>query len=469
MDAAALGLAAEALLQVAQEVTDRRARRELLHQRQQAREVGLARQLLLAEPAGRVGDPALSLHDLRDRAERRGVLPSSQQPQRPPRGRPLDERRAAHLERDPGEREGLLVVLRARVQAVEHRHLLVRDALAGEAPHLADDELGLGQPVGLHQGQRLLAAGPDGAQHLLRAAQLGHEPVRDREDLRRRAVVLLEPHDERAGKARGHRQEILRRRARERVDRLVVVADDAEVVAVAEPALEERLLQQVDVLVLVDRERAVALAEGRQRRLVLVEQADRQLEQVFEVDEPAFGLPRLVGAKDALHQVVRERRLVVAELAPVGRRGQAPVLRPLDLRGEVGQRPEAERAGQRPRDRQQHRRLRREQLAELLAAEVAELGERGRVEGARGDAGDAQARQPRAHLGRRLVREGDGEDLAGRERSRRDLVRDPPRDRRRLARARAREDADRPAHGLDRAPLLGVELGEDVLQSPERD
>ena len=69
-----------------------------------------------------------------------------------------------------------------------------------------------------------------------------------------------------------------------RVDRLVVVADDAEVVAVAEPQVEQRLLEQVDVLVLVDRERAVALAEGRADLRVALVQADRQLEQILEVD-----------------------------------------------------------------------------------------------------------------------------------------------------------------------------------------
>jgi hypothetical protein len=52
-----------------------------------------------------------------------------------------------------------------------------------------------------------------------------------------------------------------RRRAGKAVDRLVVVADDADVVALAEPEVEQRLLQQVDVLVLVDRERPVAVAE----------------------------------------------------------------------------------------------------------------------------------------------------------------------------------------------------------------
>ena len=135
-----------------------------------------------------------------------------------------------------------------------------------------------------------------------------------------------------------------------------------------------------------------------------------------------------------------------------------------DLRRQVGQGPKAERAGKRASDRQQHGRLRGKELAELIAAEVAELGERRRVEGSRGNAGDAEAGQPLAHLGRRLVGEGDGEDLAGRERTGRDLVRHSPRDRRRLTGARAREDADRPAHGLDRAALLGVQPREDVLR-----
>ena len=152
----------------------------------------------------------------------------------------------------------------------------------------------------------------------------------------------------------------------------------------------------------------------------------------------------------------------------VGRRGQPPVLRPLDLGGQVGERPEAEGAGQRPRDREEHGRLRREHLAELLAAEVAELGERGRVEGARGDARGAEAGEALAHLRRRLVGEGHGEDLAGGERAGGDLVRDAVRDRRRLARARARENADGAAHGLDRAPLLGVEPREDVLRHGAR-
>ena len=44
----------------------------------------------------------------------------------------------------------------------------------------------------------------------------------------------------------------------------------------------------------------------------------------------------------------------------------------------------------------------------------------------------------------------------------RDLVRDPPRDRRRLPGAGAGEDADRPAHRLGGAPLLGIQTVEDL-------
>ena len=67
-----------------------------------------------------------------------------------------------------------------------------------------------------------------------------------------------------------HREQVLRRSAGERVDRLVVVADDAELVARAEPELEQRLLEQVHVLVLVDGERAEALAERIAERDVVL-------------------------------------------------------------------------------------------------------------------------------------------------------------------------------------------------------
>ena len=318
---------------------------------------------------------------------------------------------------------------------------------------------------GCTSDQRLRAAREHRPQDLLRAAELRHEAVRRRQDLRRRAVVLLQPHDQRAREPRRHPEQVLRRRAREGVDRLVVVADDAQVVAVADPALQQRLLEQVHVLVLVDRERLVALLERGARVRILVVHAHRELEEILEVDQASLGLARLVRAEDALHHVVGHRRLVVAQRPPVRVRREAAVLRPLDLRRQVGERAVAERHRQRPRDRQQDRRLRGQHLADR-AGEVVELGERGRVERPRGHAPGAKHSQPLPHLRRGLVRERHREDLVRRERARRHLVGDAPRDRRRLARARAREDAHRAAHGLDRAALLRVQPLEDHRPEP---
>ena len=183
---------------------------------------------------------------------------------------------------------------------------------------------------------------------------------------------------------------MLGRRARERVDRLVVVADDAEVVAFAEPAFEQTLLEEVDVLVLVDREGVVAGAERLARALVLVVQADGELEQVLEVDQAPSLLAALVAREDAGHEVWRDRRLVLAEALEVGRGREAAVLRPLDLVREIGERPEPERPRERARALLDEERLRREDGSRALGDEMVELGERSRVKGPRRDSGDAE-------------------------------------------------------------------------------
>ena len=80
------------------------------------------------------------------------------------------------------------------------------------------------------------------------------------------------------------REQPLGARAGEPVDRLVVVADRAEVVPVAEPEVEQRLLEKVDVLVLVDGERAPAVVHRRAHRVVRLQQPRRALEQILEVE-----------------------------------------------------------------------------------------------------------------------------------------------------------------------------------------
>ena len=63
------------------------------------------------------------------------------------------------------------------------------------------------------------------------------------------------------------------------------VADDAHLVAVAEPLVEQRLLQRADVLVLVDDEVVVLLAHRVGDLAVLGDQADGVEQDVLEVDD----------------------------------------------------------------------------------------------------------------------------------------------------------------------------------------
>ena len=267
-------------------------------------------------------------------------------------------------------------------------------------------------------------------------------------------------------------EQVRRRRAGERVDRLVVVADHAQVVAVAEPAFEQGGLERVHVLVLVHGERGEPRPDLLGGLGVLVEQPQREPEHVLEVEPPHRALAPLVAVVDAVHQVGGDRRLVVAELAEVPLRRDHPVLRPLDLAGELAAREELVRRRERVRERRDERSLVVEHLGERLAGvrgpQPRELRERGRVERARLHTLDAERREPGPQLPRGLVREGHREDLGRLERSAPDLARDAVRDRGGLARPRAGQDRDR-ASERERGLTLGlVQAGEDALEIGHR-
>src|SRR6266487_4570869 len=301
--------------------------------------------------------------------------------------------------------EGLLEVDRARVQADQHGHLLEGRAGGVQLADALDDELRFGIAA-VEAAQLGLRARPVRlAQMLLGAAEPRDEPVREAEHLRRRAVVGLQPNDGRIREVLRQRQQVLGSRAREGVDRLVVVADRAELVAVAEPELEQRLLQQVDVLVLVDREGAIALVHLRERLGLVLEQLDRQTEQILEVDRAGSLLAPLVLAEDAGHQVVRDRRLVAVQTTAVGLGHQPPVLRPLDLGREIDRGPELVRHRQRVADLPEHQSFGGEDPPGRRAAEPAQLRERGRMERPRRSEEHTSELQSPVHLVCRLLLE----------------------------------------------------------------
>ena len=352
--------------------------------------------------------------------------------------------------------ERLLELARARVGAHEHRHLLERQPLRVQLPHVGDD-------AQRRPDHRLRPVRQRRRERLRRAAEPRHETIRELDHLCGRAVVPLEPHDLGVREAPRQREQPLGARPREAVDRLVVVADRAEVVPLAEPEIEQRLLEEVDVLVLVDGEGTPAVVHRRAGGVIALQQACRPLEEVLEVEQPLGRLPPLVLPEHAQRKVGRDRRLVVPEPVAIRLGRETPVLGPLDLGREIAGGPEAERSRQRVADPPQKRCLRGQDPARI-ALEVAEQRERRRVEGRGAHAVRAERTQPRPELARRLVGERERDDLLRREGAARDLPRDPARDRRRLAGPGAGEDAQRPARCLHSGALFGVQAFEDPLR-----
>ena len=267
--------------------------------------------------------------------------------------------------------------------------------------------------------------------------------------------------------------QVVRRRAGERVDRLVDVADDAQVRPVAEPQLEQSLLERARVLVLVDAEPALARADGLGGVDVVLEQADGLDEEVVEVDAALAGLGALVVLEDAHEQVDRDRRLAsgidARGLARVRARPDPARLRPLDLVGEVLRRREPEVAGELAREPAEDRDLGVEQLGQRLAV-VARRPEVAQLAAARGRGTSAPSRP--AARGRRsrstispaaLSVNVTTSTWSGGTTSVADRVRRPAADHPRLAGARAREDRDRPARREHRLALLGIEVVEQAF------
>ncbi len=303
---------------------------------------------------------------------------------------------------------------------------------------------------------------------LLALAVVRDDGVRGAEDGVRRAVVLLERDELRAREVALELEDVADVGSAEGVDRLIGVADGADVAVLAAEQLEQPVLRVVRVLVLVDEDVAERLLPALAGLREALEHLDREHEQVVEVHRVRPEHPPLVERVDVGDGLVVERLdalqvllgrdelvLRVRDLGVDAAGDEAlrvalellqAVLRQPDLVGLVVDRevrPVAE-----------PRRL----AAEDPAARGVEREDPDRPR----DVAE-QVLEPRAHLPRRLVRERDGEDLVRLRALRGDEVGDAARERAGLPRPRAGDDEHGPLrleHGL---PLGGIEVGEVLL------
>ena len=275
-----------------------------------------------------------------------------------------------------------------------------------------------------HAGEgELVAAFCSRPQGLAEAAVVAGDQVgRGGEDRRGRAIVLLQPDHRRAGKIFLETQDVLDLGAAPTVDRLVVVADAADVAVLLRQQPQPEILGDVGILILVDQDVAEPVVILRQNVVVLHQ--DRQIvqQQVAEIDGVEAPEPVLVGG-------VEFGRPAAGEIARIGGgdlfRSLALVLPALDHPVQQPRRPalgidvggfqflldEAELVV-----RVENREVRFQADKLGMAAQDAR-GER--VEGAepdflrrlRPEQGRDQPADPLAHFPRRPVGEGDGENL----------------------------------------------------------
>ncbi len=381
---------------------------------------------------------------------------------------PLEEALgAAQLIGHPGVGEGLLVDLGLGVDPVEDRDLARGHPGVDEVPDPAGGALGLGGLVRVLAVDRLgtaVALG-DQLQPVLGgpAAGLGEQAVGQVDHLGGGAVVADELDDRGVRMTGAEVQQVVRGGAGEGVDGLAGVADHAQAVPVAQPQLQQPLLQRADVLVLVDHEVVVLPADGLRDVVPVLEHAHRQQQHVLEVDHAALALELLVHAVDP-----GDLGGVAGDLAAgLGGGGRIVLgdglgdLGPLDLGRDVPQFVAIEpdpAAGRRLRDDlhlavEQPRHL----AAHRLGPEVLQLPQRRRVERTGLHPARAQLAQPAAHLARGAVGERDGEHTGGLQHPGPHAVGDAVGDRPRLARAGAGQHAHRSAQGGGHLALLGVE------------
>ncbi len=352
---------------------------------------------------------------------------------------------------------------RLRVGAIEQRHLGEPHALPVQRLHLVNNETRLFLVVGGGVDAQLLALALGSPEVL---AQPRLVPRDDRvggvEDVSLRAVILLELHHLRDAEVAHELVHVADFGPAKPVYRLVVVSDREHAPTRPREQLDPLVLQLVGVLELVDEDVAEARLVVMQEVQVRGEQLVGSQQQLGEVDH-AFAIAlRVVIGVEGDHAA----RELVARFDRVG--AQARLLGVVDEALQLARRVfllvQALRLGEPLDERELVGGI--EDLEELRQARVAVMRAQQPVaqpvEGAHPHAArvDGQhRREPREHLARRLVGEGDREDARRAHFTRLDQVGDTRGEHACLAAARAREDQGALARQGNRLELLGIEAG----------
>ncbi len=186
------------------------------------------------------------------------------------------------------ERAGLLV------GAEEDGHVARLDDVFGdEVPDLVDHAACFSRFVGVLHDARLLTFLAKSPQDLVvPLAVVGDQPIGHRQDGGGRTVVLFQADDRGVGPVAVEAQDVLDLGPAPAVDRLIVVADDAQIAMLVGQRLDDAVLRAIGVLVFVDQQVLEARGFGRPRGRKVLEQLLGTKEQIIEVD----GARRLQGA-----------------------------------------------------------------------------------------------------------------------------------------------------------------------------
>ena len=284
------------------------------------------------------------------------------------------------------------------------------------------------------------------------------------QDMRGGSIILFEPNDSCAGEVFFELQDILHLRTAPRIDRLIVVADARDVLALLREQPQPEILDGVGILILVDHDVFEAALIVRQHVAVSLQDDEHVKQQVAEIARVQRFQSILILLVEFAAAAVR----IAFGFPGVDIGGGKPLVLPLIDQPRQAARRKALFVDVRCDDQLLEQ---AELIVGIEDGEVAvqphQLGmatqhlRADRVEGAepRHPLDDVAHHLAHAvpHLARGLVGEGDGQNLRWPRFARKQQMREPRGQRRRLARTGAGDDQHRPLGRQHRLPLRRIE------------